>query len=157
MERATRAWIGWVSFNNDMDFIHCHSLTHSRLLSQDPWRGHRGWDQPLTELSFPSLPSSLSIFLLLIPTGWVWKSHLFPIRASSDWTPPSFPASGIHQDWHGVLVSPRRTHAGVLLTSAPLVPPTLPLFCHLALPVPICLPSGLLWRVLLQFLALILS
>lgn len=44
----------------------------------------------LTELSFPSLLSQH--FLLLIPSGWVWMSHLFPTAAGSDWTPyPSLP------------------------------------------------------------------
>lgn len=92
VEKATRAWFGWVSFNSDMDFMHWHSLTHSRLSFQHPWRGHGGWDQPLTELSFPPLLSYPSIFLLLIPAGWLWMSHLFPMGASSDWTPyPSLP------------------------------------------------------------------
>lgn len=45
---------------------------------------------PLTELSLPSLLSQH--FLLLIPTGWVWMTHLFPTGASSDWNPyPSLP------------------------------------------------------------------
>lgn len=56
-EKATRVWLGWVFFNDDVDFIHWHSPTHSRLSAQDPWRGHGGWDMPLTELSFPSLIS----------------------------------------------------------------------------------------------------